>query len=83
MDLLLDVSQGAKEYIARVAFDPIYGARPLKRYIQNTLETLIAKTLIKESVPKGATLCVLLKNNNGNNANNTEDMLEVVVRLEN
>ena len=83
MDLLLDVSQGAKEYIARVAFDPIYGARPIKRYIQNTLETLIAKTLIKESVPKGATLCVLLKNNNGDNANNTEDMLEVVVRLEN
>ena len=83
MDLLLDVSQGAKEYIARVAFDQIYGARPIKRYIQNTLETLIAKTLIKESVPKGATLCVLLKNNNGDNANNTEDMLEVVVRLEN
>ena len=83
MDLLLDVSQGAKEYIARVAFDPIYGARPLKRYIQNTLETLIAKTLIKESVPKGATLCVLLKNNDGDEANNTEHMLEVVVRLEN
>ncbi len=44
--IALEVSPAAKEYIARKAYDPLYGARPLKRYIQSKLETLIAKRII-------------------------------------
>ncbi|MEA4815589.1 MAG: ATP-dependent chaperone ClpB [Lachnospiraceae bacterium] len=38
----------AKAFIAEEGFDPVYGARPLKRYLQKTVETLIAKIIIKD-----------------------------------
>lgn len=46
----LEVSESAKEYIAENGYDPIYGARPLKRFIQSRLETLIAKKIIAEDI---------------------------------
>jgi ATP-dependent Clp protease ATP-binding subunit ClpB len=42
----LEITGEAKEFIAREAFDPIYGARPLKRYLQGHVETEIAKEII-------------------------------------
>ena len=48
--LELEVTDGAKEFIANEGYDPIYGARPLKRYIQSKLETLIARTMIAEDL---------------------------------
>lgn len=42
----LKVSKRAKEYIVDQGFDSIYGARPLKRYIQSHVETLIAKMIL-------------------------------------
>lgn len=44
--LKLEVTQDAKNFIADAAYDPLYGARPLKRYIQSKLETLIARKII-------------------------------------
>ena len=49
----IQVSQNAKEEIAREGFDPTFGARPLKRFIQAHIETLVAKELIKGTIQKG------------------------------
>lgn len=46
----LEVTDNAKELIVKEGYDPVYGARPLKRYIQSKLETLIARTMIAEDL---------------------------------
>ena len=48
--LTVKVTDAVRDYIRESAFDPIYGARPIKRFISSRLETLIAKTIIKEDV---------------------------------
>ena len=45
-----EITDNAKNYIINSAYDPIYGARPLKRFIQRHIETLIAKKLIKYDI---------------------------------
>ena len=52
----------AKELIAREGYDPVYGARPLKRFLQRQLETKIARALIAGQAEDGATLRIGLKN---------------------
>ena len=47
-----------KETIIREGYDPIYGARPLKRYLQSKVETLLARTMIGEDVAPETTLVV-------------------------
>ena len=54
--LKLDVTDGAKQLLIDRGYDPIYGARPLKRYLQGTAETLIAKEILKGDLAAGATL---------------------------
>ena len=51
-NISVDVSQTAKEEIAREGFDPTFGARPLKRFIQGHIETLVAKEMIKGTIQK-------------------------------
>ena len=46
--LSLDVTEAAKDVIIDAAYDPIYGARPLKRYIQSKVETLVARSIIAD-----------------------------------
>jgi len=46
--LTFSVSDKAKSYIIEQGYDPIYGARPLKRYIQRNIETLIARVIISK-----------------------------------
>ncbi len=46
----------AKAYVVENGYDPVYGARPLKRFIQRAVETPVARTLIAEDVPEGSTL---------------------------
>jgi ATP-dependent Clp protease ATP-binding subunit ClpB len=48
--LQLKITEEAKRHIADRAFDPVFGARPLKRFIQKHIETLIAKEIIKGSI---------------------------------
>jgi ATP-dependent Clp protease ATP-binding subunit ClpB len=45
-DIQLDVSPAAKDYLGLAGFDPVYGARPLKRAIQTHLETALAKEIL-------------------------------------
>ena len=48
----------AKQYIIDSAYDPIYGARPLRRFLQHTVETLISKKIIADQVEPDACLLV-------------------------
>ena len=56
----LEVSQQAREFVARQGYDPVYGARPLKRYIQRELETRIGRAIIENSVKEGTLVKVEL-----------------------
>ncbi len=56
--LVLELTDGAIDYIASQGYDPVFGARPLKRYIQRSLETMLAKTLLSGGVKSGDTLTV-------------------------
>ncbi len=60
-NLDLQVSNTAIEWLVRVGYDPIYGARPLKRALQKELETPIAKEILKGSYVNGATVSVNLE----------------------
>ncbi|KZL89781.1 ATP-dependent chaperone ClpB [Clostridium magnum] len=55
-NISLNITEVAKELMAREGYDPVYGARPLKRYIENTLETSIAKKIIKGDIYEGCTI---------------------------
>ncbi|MEM7586466.1 MAG: ATP-dependent chaperone ClpB [Acidobacteriota bacterium] len=54
----LELTDAAREHIAREGYDPVYGARPLKRYLQHQLETRIGRALIGGEVSEGATVDV-------------------------
>lgn len=54
----LHLSDSVKEYVAREGFDPVYGARPLKRFIQRELETRIGRALIGGDILDGASIDV-------------------------
>ena len=56
--LTVQLTEAARRFIIENGYDSAYGARPLKRFIQRTVETAIAKLLIRESVPEGSTLIV-------------------------
>lgn len=49
-DITLGVTDAAKEFIAEQGYDPVYGARPLKRFIQKHLETMIARKIISGTI---------------------------------
>jgi ATP-dependent Clp protease ATP-binding subunit ClpB len=48
-------------FIARAGYDPVYGARPLKRFLQRELETRVARAIIGGSVIEGGTLTIDLE----------------------
>ena len=52
------LTEDAKQYVIDGAYDPIYGARPLKRFLQRKVETLIGKMIIAGQVHEGSTLIV-------------------------
>ena len=55
-ELSVHISEDAKEFIIEHGFDPAYGARPLRRYIQRTVETLAAKLILEDKVAEGDTI---------------------------
>ena len=54
--LKLEVTTAAKDFIIDSAYDSVYGARPIKRFIQSRVETLIAKAIIQGSYTEGLSL---------------------------
>ncbi|MDX6243499.1 MAG: ATP-dependent Clp protease ATP-binding subunit ClpB [Frankiales bacterium] len=57
----LEVTQEARHFFAERGFDPVYGARPLRRFIARELETRIGRALLGGSVPDGSTITVDLR----------------------
>ena len=56
--LKVSVTDAAKEFIVDEGSDPLYGARPLKRYIQSRVETLLARKIIGSDIPPDTTLTI-------------------------
>jgi ATP-dependent Clp protease ATP-binding subunit ClpB len=56
--ITLELTEAAVDFLAEVGYDPVYGARPLKRAIQHHLETLIARELLKGRFQEGDTIRV-------------------------
>jgi ATP-dependent Clp protease ATP-binding subunit ClpB len=54
----LELTDAARELVARQGFDPVYGARPLKRYLQHEVESRIGRALVAGDVQEGAVLKV-------------------------
>ena len=70
--ITLEITDRAKDIIIEQGYDVSFGARPLKRFIQHTVETMVAKTLIADNIAPNSTLVVDEDKNNPN---------ELVVRL--
>ena len=58
----IDVMQNAVDHIIDASYDPIYGARPIKRYIQSNIETLIARKMIECDIAPDTTIVIDYKN---------------------
>ena len=58
----LELTERARELVARKGYDPVYGARPLKRFLQHELESQIARALIGGQVTEGSIVKVDVKN---------------------
>jgi len=58
----LELTEPARQLVARTGYDPVYGARPLKRYLQHELESKIARALIGGQVVEGSVVRVDVKN---------------------
>ena len=61
--LKLEITDTAKKLIIDRGFDPLYGARPLRRYLQSNVENLIARTILSGDLSAGSTLTIDVANN--------------------
>ena len=57
-EITLQLSEEGKKFIARESYDPNYGARPVKRYLQKNVETALASKLIKGDIADGDTVVI-------------------------
>ena len=62
-NLTIELTRDAESFIIEQAYDPVYGARPLKRYIQKYVETLAAKLILADKVRGGDTIVIELADN--------------------
>ena len=58
----LEITDAAKQLIIERGYDPLYGARPLRRYLQSSVETLIARTILGGDLAAGSTITVDAEN---------------------
>lgn len=63
-NITMNITEEAKELLGKEGYDPIYGARPLRRYIENTLETNIARKIIAGEIYDGCTIGIDAKDDN-------------------
>ena len=59
--IVLELTEPAKQHVAHAGFDPIYGARPLKRFLQREVETRIGRAMIAGEIAEGARVIVTVK----------------------
>lgn len=55
-DIKISLTQNAKEYIAKIGFDPVYGARPLKRAIYEIVEDKLADLILEDKIGEGSNI---------------------------
>jgi ATP-dependent Clp protease ATP-binding subunit ClpB len=60
-DITMEISDEALGFIADIGFDPVYGARPLKRAIQRSLESVVAQGILRSEYDDGDTIVVTVK----------------------
>jgi ATP-dependent Clp protease ATP-binding subunit ClpB len=60
--LTLEVTGGAKRWLAETGYDPVYGARPLKRVVQKEIESVLARKLLAGEIQDGTTVQVDVQN---------------------
>ncbi|HCR43909.1 MAG TPA: hypothetical protein DIV41_04935, partial [Ruminococcaceae bacterium] len=56
--LTVQLTEEAKRFVVDEGYDPVYGARPLKRFIQSSVETMIAKKIISENIKPDSTVII-------------------------
>ena len=61
-EISLELSANAQQFIVDHGYDPVYGARPLKRYLQKTVETLAAKLILADQVRAGDVILIDVEN---------------------
>ena len=62
MDDMRILTDAAKQYVIDNGYDPVYGARPLKRFLQRHVETLLGRTIIAGDLSEGTKLVVDYQN---------------------
>ena len=63
-NITVRLTKEAKDFVIENGYDPVYGARPLKRFIQRAVETPVARLLIERDLPEGSVLEVYPENDN-------------------
>ena len=63
-ELSIQLTDAAKDYITEHGFDAIYGARPLKRYLQKHVETMSAKLILKGELDAGDEIMIDVMDDN-------------------
>ena len=62
-EITVELTDAAKQYIVEHGYDPVYGARPLKRFLQKHVETLSAKLILADKVREGDTILIDVSGN--------------------
>ena len=62
-ELKVELTKEAKDYIVEQGYDPVYGARPLKRYLQKYVETLVARLILSDEISMGSIIEIALEEN--------------------
>ena len=60
-ELRIELTEAAKDFVVDGGYDPMYGARPLKRYLQKNVETLAAKLILAGNVGRGSAILIDVK----------------------
>ena len=71
-ELSIELTKKAEKFIVEEGYDPVYGARPLKRFIQKHVETLAAKLILKDQVSERDTILI--------DYDDTEEILKAEVK---
>ena len=56
--ITVEIGEGARRFIAHEGYDPVYGARPLRRFIAREVETQVARALLRDGAIEGSTVRV-------------------------
>ena len=62
-ELKVELTKEAKNYIVEQGYDSVYGARPLKRYLQKYVETLVARLILSDEISMGSIIEIALEEN--------------------